>query len=135
MTSEYDDPFGDSSAPSSGRRGNLFSGMKGHVSDTFSQHLQPMAQNAFESAKPLAGDAWNKATEYASSNPDKVENIAGKAGGMLGASMGGALTAKLGQKAGKKLGRALSKKAQQSQQQYSQQSNTQSPSSSEYDPF
>lgn len=123
MSSEYDDPFGDSPAPASSRRGHLFNGMKGHVSDTFSQHLQPMAETAL-----------SKATDYASSNPDKVENIAGKAGGMLGASMGGALTAKLGQKAGKKLGRALSKKAQQSQQQ-SQPSNTQSQASSEYDPF
>jgi len=124
MSSEYDDPFGDSPAPASSRRGHLFNGMKGHVSDTFSQHLQPMAETAL-----------GKATDYASNNPDKVENIAGKAGGMLGASMGGALTAKLGQKAGKKLGRALSKKAQQSQQQQSQPSSAPSQASSEYDPF
>jgi len=116
MASEYDDdPFA-STPTSSSRRGSLFNGMKDHVSNAVSQHLQPLAQNTFDAAKPLAENAWANASEYASNNPDKVENMAGKAGGLLGASMGGPLTAKLGNKAGRKLGRALSKKAKDTQQ-------------------
>ena len=134
MASEYDDdPFASSPTPSprSSRRNSLFSGMKDHVSNAVSQHLQPLAQNTFDAAKPLAENAWANASEYATNNPDKVEDMAGKAGGLLGASMGGPLTAKLGKKAGRKLGRALSKKAQETQQ-------TQSGSSdptADWDPF
>lgn len=133
MASEYDDdPL--SSSPStptgSSRRRSLFSGMKGHVSDAVSQHLQPLAQNTFDAAKPLAENAWANASEYATNNPDKVEDMAGKAGGLLGASMGGPLTAKLGKKAGRKLGRALSKKAQETQQTQSGSSET-----ADWDPF
>jgi hypothetical protein len=133
MASEYDDPFA-STPTSSSRRNSLLSGMKDHVSNAVSQHLQPLAQNTFDAAKPLAENAWANASEYATNNPDKVEDFAGKAGGLLGASMGGPLTAKLGKKAGRKLGRALSKKAQETQQPQQTQSGS-SNTTADWDPF
>lgn len=103
---EYDDPFGDMKPARGSRRGNLFSGLKDHVSSAASQHLLPQAGN-------LGRQAMGAATGFAASNPDAVERIGGAIGGAAGASMGGAVGAKVGQKAGKKLGGMLSKKAKE----------------------
>lgn len=103
---EYDEIAQRSRGAKSGRRSNLFSGLKDHVSSTASQHLLPQAGN-------LGRQAVDAATGFAAGNPDAVERIGGVIGGAAGASMGGAVGAKVGQKAGKKLGGMLSKKAKE----------------------
>jgi hypothetical protein len=104
---EYDEPRRRPlNASPTGRRGNLFSGLKDHVSSAASSHLLPKATD-------LGRQAMDTATGLAANNPDTVERIGGAAGAAVGASLGGAVGAKVGQKAGKKLGGVLSKKAKE----------------------
>lgn len=135
-----DDPFGDSKPVRGSRRGGLLSGLTGHVSSAVSQHLNPQTQQRIADvgrqvgsrAAGAASSAFDATSDWAASNPDKVEKIGGVVGGAVGgAATGGFLGRKAGAKAGKKLGGMLSKKAKERQSSPAPQQS----STDDWDPF
>jgi hypothetical protein len=109
----FSDPFSD--APQ-GRRGQLFRGLKDHVSPQHLDHLRTFTDTAMQGAKDIGGDIFDTAVDFAANNPDKMERIGEQVGQMAGASMVSPMVGgRAGKTAGKKLGGFLSKKAQQKQ--------------------
>lgn len=125
----FSDPFSD--APT-GRRGNLFNGLKNHVSPAHVEHFKKVVDTGMQSARDIGGDLFDSAIDFAAENPDKMEQLGGKAGRVAGAAMGSPLVGgKAGNKVGKKLGGFLSKKAQEKKNA----SAPQSPQPDPNDPF